>query len=303
MSMYEGNYFKDRDFYDYGIDYEVMNLRSKVSQEIEQLRFYRRTFSDINQFGSINFNDFPEIEMKIIDCFLENSTVDDLDKILHTHRDNLKEEFPWLKEVEVLEKSLAHEDSFVHAIIASEYLKQIHIHNKMCFVNTYTILDEYLSDLIKVFGMYLNDFLTGTGVRISYKQLNDFENDTDLREFFIDSAMMSDKNLSGAFNKLKFLLKYLEASNEFDLANIKVFNEERNCLVHNRSLYNRKSIKNLGEGLTEKLNIAIGGKVKLNNEKIDSCISLTENVIEFLTNKIMKDFYDFEPLKVEDDEY
>ncbi|MCY8410628.1 hypothetical protein MOD78_02450 [Bacillus haynesii] len=301
MSFYEGNYFNNRDYYDYGIDYEVMSLQSKFNQQIYQLKFYRRRFSDSTQFGYLDFNDLSENEMKIISCFLENATIDDLDKILSKHRDDLKEEFPWLNEVESLEKDLENDGYFVHTIIASEYLKQLHIHNTMCFLNIYTILDEYLSDLIKAVGMYHNDFLTGIGVRISYKQLTTFENDTDLREFFIDSAMISDKNLSGAFNKLKFVLKYLKANNEKYLDDIKLFNEERNCVVHNGSLYNKKSIKNLGEKLIDELNITIGGKVTLNNEKIDSCILLTEDIIEFLTNKILKDFSDFEPLNLEDD--
>lgn len=301
MSYYEGDYFKDRDYYDYGIDHEVVSLRSKFNKEIDQLRFYRRTFSEITKFGSIDFKTLPETEMNIINCFLENATIDDLDKILHTHKDDLQAQYPWLKEVEELEKSLEYEDSFVQSIIVSEYLKQINIHNKMCFVNTYTILDEYLSELIKAFGMYLDDFLTSTSVRISYNQLNEFENDSDLKEFFIDSAMLTDKNLSGAYSKLKFLLKYLKAINESYLVDVKVFNEERNCIIHNKGLYNKKSAKNLTEDIMEKFDITIGGKVKLNNEKVDSFILLTENVIEYLTNKIMKDFYDFEPLKLEDD--
>ncbi|MNW68934.1 hypothetical protein D3C74_478320 [compost metagenome] len=59
--------------------------------------------------------------------------------------------------------------------------------------------------------------------------------------------------MSGAFSKVRYLLKYLNLTNDDILNEIKIFNEERNCIVHNRGLYNKKTIKNIGEILVKKI--------------------------------------------------
>ncbi|OMD97177.1 MULTISPECIES: hypothetical protein [Paenibacillus] len=299
MSSYEGKYFKDRDFYDYGIDYELLKLREKFNEEIDQLKFYRRTLSEITQFGSINFKSLPDAEMKIIECYLENATIDDLEKIMHSHRDDVREEFSWISKIEELEEDLEERDSFVQTIIVREYMKQLQVHNKMCFVNAYTILDDYLNEIIKVFGMYLNDFLIETSIKISYKQLNEFDNKTDLREHFVDSIMISDRNMSGAFSKVKYLLKHLNLTNNDMLNEIKIFNEERNCIAHNRGLYNKKSIKNIGETLVEKNNLKIDSKVILNNKKVDSSIFLIKETLSYFIDIAIKEFCDTGPINLD----
>lgn len=294
MSNYEGNFFKGRDFYDWGVDYEVIKVKEKFLADINLLRFYRVNFSRNTTFGTINFNDLIPIQKEIIDIVLSNASLEDLDYILRNKIGDLIDKYSWLTKIIELEKSLGYRDSFIETMIANEFMKQLYIHNKMCFVNTYTILDEYLAELIKSLGMYLDDFLSEVNIKVNYKQLLEFENDTDIKEFFIDSAMLSDKNLSGVVNKIKYLLKHLNATSEFKWkTDIRIFNEERNCIIHNKSCLNKKAIKNIGEELAHELNLSENMKVLIDNNKVDSYIDLIENIINFFSVKIMKTYYDY----------
>ncbi|MGM1048146.1 MAG: hypothetical protein ACQEXX_18665 [Bacillota bacterium] len=294
MSNYEGKFFKGRDFYDWGIDYEVVKVKEKFLADINLLRFYRANFSKNTTFGTINFNDLIPIQKEIIDIVLSNASLEDLDYILNNNIGDLIVKYPWLTKIIELEKSLEYENSFIETMVATEFMKQLYIHNKMCFVNTYTILDEYLSDLIKSLGMYLDNFLSEVNIKVNYKQLLEFENDTDLKEFFIDSAMLSDKNFSGVVNKIRYLLKYLNVTSEFIWkTDIRIFNEERNCVIHNKGCLNKKAIKHIGEEFAHELKLSENMKVLIDNNKVDSYIDLTENIINFFSAKIMKTYHDY----------
>lgn len=74
--------------------------------------------------------------------------------------------------------------------------------------------------------------------------------------------MLSDKNLSGVVNKVRYLLKYLNAASEFKWnTDIRIFNEERNCVIHNKGYLNKKAIKNIGEEFAYELNLSENMKV------------------------------------------
>ncbi|RAI84424.1 hypothetical protein DET54_1252 [Paenibacillus pabuli] len=294
MNTYKGQFFKNRDFYDWGIDYEVLKLKEKFLEDINQMRFYRTNFFKNSTFGTINFNDLIPVQKEIIAILLNNASLEDLNFILSGNAEELINKYPWLMKIIALEKSLEDGNSFFVTVVANEFMKQLYIHNKMCFVNTYTILDEYLSELIKSLGMYLDDFLSEANIKVNYKKLLEFEDDTDLKEFFVDSAMLSDKNLSGVVNKAKYLLKYLNAASEFKWnTDIRIFNEERNCVIHNKGYLNGKAIKNIGEEFARDLNLSENMKVLINNNKVDSRIDLTENVIDFFSAKLMKTYSDY----------
>ncbi|MEK5142260.1 hypothetical protein [Paenibacillus sp. FSL M7-0134] len=179
MSNYKGQFFKNRDFYDWGIDYEVLKVKEKFLEDINQLRFYRTNFSKNSTFGTINFNDLIPVQKEIIDILLNNASLEDLDYILPNNTEELIAKYPWLIKIIELEKSLEYGNSFFETLVANEFMKQLYIHNKMCFVNTYTILDEYLSEIIKSLGMYLDNFLSEANIKVNYKKLLEFEDDTD----------------------------------------------------------------------------------------------------------------------------
>lgn len=297
MSFYEGKYFEERDFYDWGIDYEIRNAQNKFLNDLGDIVTYRISFSKMNQLGVINIGELAVNEERIFDCYLENADVEIINEIFRVQdKQVLIGKYPWLEEIIKLEKDIKDEDAFVKSIFASSYITQLYIHNKMCFINVYTILDEYLSEIIKILGMYLNDFLSSINVKISYMKLKEFDNETDLREYFIDTAMINDKNISGALSKIKYLMKYLKLKKEISIDDIGIFNEERNCVVHNKGKYNNKAINNinkLSDKLSDKLHIALDGKVKLDNKKVDACIKLTERVILLFTHIILKEYDEF----------
>ncbi|AZK45194.1 hypothetical protein [Paenibacillus lentus] len=292
MSNYKGKFFKGRDFYEWGIDHEVIKLKDKFLTDINLLKFYRSNFSQDTKVGTINLKDLTPIQNEIIEIYLSNASLDDLDNILHSHKEDLINKYPWITKIVELEKRLEERDSFIETLIADQFMKQLHIHNKMCLINTYTLLDEYLTELIKALGMYLSEFLSKVNIKVNYKQLLEFENDTDLKEFFIDSAMLSDKNLSGAVNKVNYLLKHLNAKDEFKwLKDIILLNEERNCIIHNKGYFNKKAIKNIGEEIVHQLKLSENMKVQLDNKKVDSYIDITDEIIDFFSAKIMKNYY------------
>lgn len=293
MSIYEGKFFEGRDFYDWGLDYEIIKIKDMYHADINLLRFYRENFFQESRIGTINFKELTPIQKEIIEIILSNATLEDLENILHSHKDDLIDKYPWITKIIVLEEKLEERDSFFETIIANEYMKQLHIHNKMCFVNTYTLLDEFLAELIKALGMYVENFLSEVNIRINYKQLLKIENDTDLKEYFIDSAMISDKNFSGVVNKVRYVLKHLNATSEFKwLDDIKLLNEKRNCLIHNKGYLNKKAIKNIGEELVDKLKLSENMKVQLDNKEVDAYVDLTEKIINYFSVKTLNTYFD-----------
>lgn len=294
MSRYEGNFFKERDFYDWGIDYEIIKLKEKYNLEIDTLKFYRNNFAQNTSFGAVDFNKIGEIEKEILNVYLENATVEDLDTIIHTHREDLQDKYIWMKKIIELENKLNDRDAFMETILAREYIKYMNIHNNMCFINLYTIIDEYLSDLIKALGMYCSNFFDDVEIKISYNKLEDFDSKVDLKEHFIDTAMFSDKNLSGVVSKIKFLLKHINLSKEFKkLDSVKLLSEERNCIIHNKGLFNKKAIKNIGIDYAERFNITEHSKVIMNSKKMDDYIVIIEYIVDFFTSKIEEKYFNY----------
>ena len=69
-TCYKGKYFKDRDFYDWGIDYEFYRLWEELDQNLTDIDFIMKPLE--KNIGIVNINELDLREKEIFDDFLEN---------------------------------------------------------------------------------------------------------------------------------------------------------------------------------------------------------------------------------------
>ncbi|QZY56653.1 hypothetical protein [Crassaminicella profunda] len=310
MNENKGKFFEGRDFYEWGINFDMDKIKDEFEKEIDTLDFYRNNHSNITKFGAVDLDKLDYKKKKIFNIFIENKI--SLKDIEWIYNKLVNEEFFLLENAEKINDYMYIEESIITqiiekypvfenlkendcffieeiAILAKLYLKQKYIHNKMCLINLYTILDEYIADIIKVIGMYDSRFLDNENISIPYKEVRQFNND-DIKELAIN--VMLSKTVSGVNEKINKLLNYLDFKEKNSLLfdSIRLFNAERNMLIHNRGVYNKRAIKLIGGGNAKKLKIKEGEKVEVTDKKVEEYLKISKDIMELINDKISKKY-------------
>lgn len=283
---YEGEYFADRDFYDWGLYYEIQRLSEDYDKNLDTLKMYRKSYKKILDAKRAELNDLSNDEQRIVNIFIANANAREINKIYEDGRDDLEviRDYPWYKEVVVLESKLGEKAQHdLYMIISMFIIEEVELHNTMCFINMYTIIDEYLSEVSRAIAIYYERFIENVRIRTSYSELQAINNDTDLRDFFIKSALIEDKNYTGATNKLTKIIRFFDAKQEKLRAQLALYQIERNSIVHNKGIYKSGDLRKIQDDLKAKFQIVEGARVRISNERLDSYVSLADELSNGLT--------------------
>ena len=133
-TCYEGKYFKDRDFYDWGIDYEFYRLCAELDQNLTDIDFIMKPLE--KNIGIVNINELDLREREIFDDFLENVNQEKINEIL-TLSYNEEEKYKKMQqEINVLSKYSFEEikENSIILNLADEYIKAKETKNKMLII-------------------------------------------------------------------------------------------------------------------------------------------------------------------------
>ncbi|MBF8984508.1 hypothetical protein IZY60_13260 [Lutibacter sp. B2] len=200
---------KSNDIYDF---FSMMDfITEQFEANIKELEFYRNIYLHSRKFEITNLDKSP-FEKNIFQESLENTFLKDINEVGENFLQILDDYSFDIKTITSIDEKLgAFKDSddpnitsLSLALTLNVFLKQKYIHNKMCLINLYIILDECLSDIVKAIGMYDSKFLDNQKVSISYSEIREFNNNDDVKECAINTMIRS--ILSGIYEKIKNFL-------------------------------------------------------------------------------------------------
>lgn len=282
---YEGKYFQGRDFYEWGIDYELQKIIQKFDNNIDTLDLYSSSIMNTNDIP-ININQFNKKEQEVIEQILKYFSDKEIEEMYNMcEYKELLDKYPKLKEfMNNIDEDEA-DTSFRFIIIFCNIKANFkNIHLKMVLIHLCTIIDEILSEIIKAIGMYYSIAIKDINIKISLKEIEEIKNKTDLKEYFLDKALRHEKSLSGIIEKIKFIMKRYCEDNKYDYSNIKKMKFQRDCIIHRNSTYDKKTAQDLDEKYLE------NEQISLTQEDIKIYIEDSKKLIYFLQEKI-EDYY------------
>ncbi len=286
-TCYEGKYFKDRDFYDWGIDYEFYGLCAELDQNLTDIDFIMKPLE--KNIGIVNINELDLREKEIFDDFLENVNQEKINEIL-TLSYNEEEKYKKMQqEINVLSKYSFEEikENSIILNLADEYIKAKETKNKMLIIYLYTIFDSFCSEFFKAIAMYNKSFIAEQEVKITYNDINETDNATDLIEKIVDGLLNT--KFGNIMSKLQRIYQYLE----MDFSNINeriyIFGVERNCLVHNNGVYSEKALKRIRNDYKERF--IQQKQVNLQDNIIEEYKELIEKVIDEIEEKVQTFYF------------
>lgn len=281
---YEGKYFEGRDFYDWGIDIDIEKIVMQFQQKLDTLMIYSASILKAKDIVPLNTSELNTNVKKIIEILLRNFRRDEIIDMytIYSYTDVIKK-YPIIKEN--LKNIIENEYDFYFAILhAHTNVNFRNIHYKMVVTQLCTILDECLANIIKVIGMYYSEIVEKSNIRTSYKEIEKIDNNTDLREYFLDSALRYERSFSGIVEKTKFLLNKYAKNEKYDSSIIFEMKINRDCIIHRNSKYDKKAISILGNKYEEE------NEIELNDIKMQKYFDECKKFIEFLEEHIV-DFY------------
>ncbi len=286
-TCYEGKYFKDRDFYDWGIDYEFYRLCAELDQNLTDIDFIMKPLE--KNIGIVNINELDLREKEIFDDFLENVNQEKINEIL-TLSYNEEEKYKKMQqEINVLSKYSFEEikENSIILNLADEYIKAKETKNKMLIIYLYTIFDSFCSEFFKAIAMSDKSFIAEQEVKITYNDINETDNATDLIEKIVDGLLNT--KFGNIMSKLQRIYQYLE----MDFSNINeriyIFGVERNCLVHNNGVYSEKALKRIRNDYKERF--IQQKQVNLQDNIIEEYKELIEKVIDEIEEKVQTFYF------------
>lgn len=292
---YFGEYFYNRDFYSWGLDYEITRLVEAYSSQLEVLRMYRDNYDFVLEGKKQKEAYLSYKERKIVDYFIHNTNSAEIEEFYKAplEYEQLLSKYEWgsyiLNALNNIGKS-AQLDLYVS--LAKFSINEEELHNRMSFINLYTIVDEFLVEVIRAIGVYYSRFVRNYKVRVNYDDISGITNDTDLRDYIIQTALVEDKNLSGATNKLNAIYRFFEKKNDDIRASLALFQIERNSFIHNQGIYSDRDLSKIQQNLIENYHITLNGKIRLTNDRINDVIKLIENIFVDLQWKV-DEFFGF----------
>lgn len=291
---YEGEYFKDRDFYDWGLDYEVERLSEDYNRNLDTLKMYRKSYKKIVDDKRIELEYLDPDEKQIVDLYISKASAREINKIYEDTRDDVEiiADYHWYKDIIILESKLGKKTQHELYIIISMYMiEEEELHNSMCLINMYTIIDEFLSEVARAIGVYHSRFVDKVRIRTSYSELREINNDTDMRDYVVKTALLEDKNFTGVINKFTQIIKFFDKRNDDLRSKLALYQIERNGLIHNKGFYKDDDLNKIQDNLKEKYEIVAGKPIKISNERLDECIGLAEEISRFIWN-LCSSFYE-----------
>lgn len=188
-TCYEGKYFKDRDFYDWGIDYEFYRLWAELDQNLTDIDFIIKPLE--NNIGIVNINELDLREKEIFDDFLENVNQEKINEICALSYNEEEKYKIMQQEINVLKKYSFEEikENNIILNLVDAYIKTKEAKNKMLIIYLYTIFDSFYSEFFKAIAMYDKSFIAEQEVKITYNDINETDNVTDLIEKIVDELL------------------------------------------------------------------------------------------------------------------
>lgn len=298
-TCYEGKYFKGRDFYDWGIDYEFYRLWEELDQNLTDVDFIIKPLE--NNIGIVNINELNLREKEIFDDFLENVNQEKINEIC-TLSYNEEEKYKIMQqEINVLKKYSFEEikENNIILNLVDAYIKTKETKNKMLIIYMYTIFDSFCSELFKAIAMYDKSFIAEQEVKITYNDINETDNVTDLIEKIVDELLNT--KFGNIMSKLQKIYQYLEI--DFGSVNEKIyiFGVERNCLVHNNGVYSEKALKRIKKNYKKRFEKQ--KQVNLQDNTIEEYRKLIEKVLNEIKEKVQNFYFPEYELKELDNNF
>lgn len=135
--------------------------------------------------------------------------------------------------------------------------------------------------------MYDKSFIAEQEVKITYNDINETDNATDLIEKIVDGLLNT--KFGNIMSKLQRIYQYLE----MDFSNINeriyIFGVERNCLVHNNGVYSEKALKRIRNDYKERF--IKQKQVNLQDNIIEEYKELIEKVIDEIEEKVQTFYF------------
>lgn len=280
---YEGKYFKGRDFYDWGIDYELQEIIQKFNNDVDTIELYSSSIIKARDIVPLKTTDLDKKEIKLLELILlhfENREIEEMYSIFD-YKDAI-EKFPKLKDFTT---NIQLNDFSFHFIIVFAYtninFKKVHF--RMVLTQLCTIIDECLSIIIKAIGMYYSGIIDNMNIKSNLQEVEKIKNATDLREYFLENALRYEKNFSGIAEKIKFLINKYCRNKQYDYSNIIKMKVQRDCIIHRNNKYDKKAIQILGNKYKE------NDEIVLDEKTIKKYIDDSKQLINFLKEEI--EFY------------
>ncbi len=130
-------------------------------------------------------------------------------------------------------------------------------------------------------------FIAEQEVKITYNDINETDNATDLIEKIVDGLLNT--KFGNIMSKLQRIYQYLE----MDFSNINeriyIFGVERNCLVHNNGVYSEKALKRIRNDYKERF--IQQKQVNLQDNIIEEYKELIEKVIDEIEEKVQTFYF------------
>lgn len=280
--FYQGKYFKDRDFYEWGIDYEFDRLKMELEGSLGDINLIRLPLE--NNIGAINLNDLDLKEKEIFKEFITNIDKEKIDEIYNVmYEDNAKYKVIQ-KQIDILKKYNFHEIKKMNKILyyAKRFIEIKEVKNKMIITYMYTIFDNFCSELFKAISIYDSTFISKCKINIYYQELEESDNKIDLIENIVDELL--NREFGSIPKKLELIYKYFKIDFDNIKEKIEVFTIERNCLVHNNGIYSEKALRRINKSY--KIKFLEQNKVNLKDDVVWEYDELIEQILKELEEKV-----------------
>ena len=290
QNFYEGKYFKDRDFYDWGIDYEFYRLWEELDNNLNDIDLITKPLE--NKIGIVNINELDLREKEIFNDFLENVNQEKLNEICALSYNDEEKYKVIQQEINVLNKYSFEEikENEIILNLVDTFIKTKETKNKMLIIYLYTIFDSFCTEFFKAIAMYDKSFIAEQEVKITYNDIDETDNASDLIEKIVDELLNT--RFGNIMNKLQKIYQYLEMNFDDFKEKIYIFAVERNCLVHNNGIYSEKALKRINKSYKKRFEQQ--KQVDLQDNTIKEYRNLIEKVVDEIKIKVQNFYFPFE---------
>lgn len=280
--FYQGKYFKNRNFYEWGIDYEFDRIKMELEHNLGDINLIILPLE--NNIGAINLNELDLKEKEIFKEFTANIDRKKIDEIYNViYEDNEKYKVIQ-KQITILKKYNFREIKKMNKILyyAKRFIEIKEVKNKMIITYMYTIFDNFCSELFKAISIYDSTFINNHKINIYYNELEEANNKIDLIENIVDELL--NREFGSIPKKLELIYKYFKIDFNNIKEKIEIFTIERNCLVHNNGIYSEKALRRINKSYKRKF--LEQKKVNLKDDIILKYDELIEEILKELEEKV-----------------